>query len=95
MLEKLVGKDKLTIHQCQEMAKHFGFNGATFDLCGPKGKLPAKWLDAYFGLFQIDGQKGFVTVQHFQFADVWCENLQPKSDESSGDVQRNAAEEKE
>lgn len=89
MIEKLIGKDKLTINQCQRLAEGIGFDGATFDLCGPKGKLPAKWLDAYMGLFQIDGQEGFVMVRQFEFRDdVWCENLMPKAGIGDGDGER-------
>lgn len=74
--EAVVGLEKMTIHQCQELAKDIGFDKATFDLCGPKGKLKAKWLDAYFGMFQIEGSDGFVMVKQFAFTpDVWCENL--------------------
>lgn len=67
---------KMNILQCQEAAKELGFDRATFDLCGPKGRVKAKWLDAYFGFFQIDGSEGFIMASQFQFApDVWCENL--------------------
>lgn len=76
-LEAIVGLEKMTINQCQELAKDMDFDGATFDLCGPKGKLPCKWLDAYMGLFVINGAEGFNMVSQFQFRpDVWCENLQ-------------------
>jgi len=78
MLERLVGLDKLSILQCQQLAKDVSFDSATFDLCGPKGRMPCKWLDAYMGLFQIDGSEGFVMVSQIQYLpDVWCENLQP------------------
>jgi hypothetical protein len=77
-LEELVGLEKATIHQCQELAKKFGYDGTTFDLCGPKGKLKAKWLDAYMGLFEIEGQEGFSMTKQFEFIpDVWCENITP------------------
>ena len=79
MIEKILGLEKMNILQCQEAAKKIGFDGATFKLCGPTGSLNATWLDAYFGLFQIEGQDGFLSVQQFQFNDdVWCENLMPK-----------------
>lgn len=77
MLEKLVGLEKMTIHQCQELAKKAGYDKTEFLLCGPKGKMKAKWLDAYFGMFQIEGSDGFVMVQQFAFnPDVWCESLE-------------------
>lgn len=81
MIEQLVGLEKMNILQCQELAKDVGFDSATFDLCGPSGCLKAKWLDAYFGFFQIEGQEGFMTVQSFQFnPDIYCVNLVPKSE---------------
>lgn len=76
-IEAVFGLERMNINQCQGLAKKMGFDGATFDLCGPKGKLPCKWLDAYMGLFIIDGAEGFNTVGQFEFrSDVWCENLQ-------------------
>ena len=89
-LEAIVGLEKLTINQCESLAKKMGFDKTTFDLCGPKGKLKAKWLDAYMGIFHIDGQEGFVMTRQFEFnPDVWCENLQfggdAARDESAGE----------
>ena len=76
-LEAIVGLKKMTLNQCQELAKTLGHDSATFDLCGPKGKKPCKWLDAYLGMFIIDGSEGFTMVSQLQFAqDLWCENLQ-------------------
>ena len=76
-LEASVGLEKLSIQQCESLVKKLGFDKATFDLCGPKGKLKAKWLDAYMGIFQIEGQEGFSMTRQFEFhPDVWCENLQ-------------------
>jgi hypothetical protein len=75
-LEVIVGLERMNINQCQRLAEKIGFDKATFDLCGPKGKLKAKWLDAYMGIFQIAGQEGFVMTRQFEFQpDVWCENL--------------------
>lgn len=71
---------RMSILQCQEAAKELGFDSAEFDLCGPKGRLKCKWLDAYFGFFQVEGAGGFNTASQFQFApDVWCENLRAAS----------------
>ena len=78
-MEQLVGLEKMSIQQCESLAKDVGYDSATFDLCGPKGKMKAKWLDAYFGFFQVEGSEGFMTVSQIQYAqDLWCENLQPK-----------------
>jgi hypothetical protein len=76
MLEKIVGLEKMTIHQCQELAKKAGYDKTEFMLCGPKGKMKAKWLDAHFGFFQVEGNDGIVAVQQLAFnPDVWCEDL--------------------
>ena len=76
MLEKLVGLDKVSILQCEELAKTFGYNSMEFDLCGPEGMEGAKWLDAYMGLFQLDGLDGFSVTRQFAFVEnLWCENL--------------------
>jgi hypothetical protein len=79
-LEALAGLERMTIHQCQRLTIKLDAPDATFDLCGPKGKKPCKWLDVDMGLFQIDGQDGFCMVSDFEFMpNIWCENLLPKS----------------
>lgn len=81
MLEKLTGNDKLNILQCQELAKDIGFDKTTFDLVGPNGRLKCKWLDAYFGFFQIEGEEGFVMANEFKYSsDVHCENVMVKDE---------------
>lgn len=77
MLEKIMGLEKMSILQGQELAKDIGFNSATFNLCGPKGKIPCKWLDAYFGMFCTeDDPDHFMMVKEFKFnPDVWCTDL--------------------
>jgi hypothetical protein len=76
-LEVFAGLEKMNINQCERLAKEVGFDKATFDLCGPKGRVKAKWLDAHMGIFQIEGSEGFVMTRQFEFnPDVWCENLQ-------------------
>lgn len=76
-LEQLLGLDKLTISQCQEIAKKSGnFDTMEFYLCGPARKLKAKWLDAYAGFFQLEGQENFIMVKTILFAnDLWCETI--------------------
>jgi len=78
MIEQLVGLEKMSIQQCESLAKKFDYDGATFDLCGPKGRIKAKWLDAYMGIFMLEGSDGFNMTNQFEFnPDVWCENLAP------------------
>ena len=79
MIEKVFGIDKMNILQCQELAQDVGFDSATFKLCGPKGEIKCKWLDAYFGMFATeDDPDHFLMVKQFQFSnDVWCKDLMP------------------
>ncbi len=80
MIEKLHGLERMNILQCQKMAEDIGFDSATFDLVGPKKTLKCKWLDAYFGMFTVEGEKegGFLMVTQFQFIpDLYCQNLMP------------------
>jgi hypothetical protein len=70
---------KISLIECREMAKEIGFDSCHFDLVGPKGKIKAKWLDAYLGLLQIDKQKGFIMSNQLRFFnDLWCENIHVK-----------------
>jgi hypothetical protein len=76
MIEKILGLEKMNILQCQAAAKQFGFNSTTFDLVGPKGRMKAKWIDAYMGIFGLEGQDGFAMVHQIQFIpNLHCENL--------------------
>ncbi len=74
----MIATDKFTIHECERFARHTGFDHATFDLCGPSGKrLKCTWLDAYLGMFTVEGQEGFMqTSMVDQFGHgFWCENF--------------------
>lgn len=77
MVEKLLVLEKISVQQCQTIAKKIGFDSTTFDLCGPNGKKQCKWLDAYFGFFEEIGKEksGFMTVGQIEFTDLWCENV--------------------
>lgn len=77
-LEQLVGKDKVSIQQCQRLAEDLGHDKMTFDLVGPKGRIRCKWLDAYFGMFQQVGKDEgkFMMASELEFMDgIHCENL--------------------
>lgn len=74
--------EKMSILQCQELAKKIGYDSATFDLCGPNGRLHCNWRDAYMGIFQIkNDQKTYIMVSQIQLLMpvIWCENLMSKS----------------
>jgi hypothetical protein len=82
MIEKIVGLEKLSMFQCQNLAKKIGFDSATFNLCGPKGQIPCIWLDAYMGIFATkDDPDHFMMVSQFQYnSDVWCTDLMPSKE---------------
>lgn len=72
------GRERFTIDECERLAKDLGAHDSmTFDLVGPSGRLGAKWLDAYYGLFQLDRDKDkcLSTAQFAYVADIHCENL--------------------
>lgn len=69
--------DKMTMAECEELAKEQGYDKATFDLCGPFGKKKATWLDAYFGFFVLEGQTGFSTSKQAAEYGLWAENFNP------------------
>ena len=72
---------KVNILVCQKYAEDVYLEGkcVTFDLCGPTGKVECEWIDPYFGLFKVKGEKGSLMVRDFQYLEgVWCENLEVK-----------------
>jgi hypothetical protein len=76
----LAGKSQFHILECEALAKELGVgNRMTFDIVGPKGRMPCRWTDAHYGIFERTDQPddaAFHTKQ-FQFvADVHCENLE-------------------
>jgi hypothetical protein len=84
-LEVLTGNDRLSILQCEELAKEIGFDKMSFDLVGPKGKLKCKWLDAYFGMFKIiePGKESdrFMMSRDLMYAPgIYCENAMIEED---------------
>lgn len=51
----------MDIHECERKAIADGaYDKAQFDLVSPTGAMMhCRWLDAYFGLIQVDGESGF------------------------------------
>ncbi len=79
-LENTIGLDRLSIQQCESLAQDFDYDGATFDLVGPTGRLKCTWIDVYMGIFTAEGHEGFMMTRQFQYVpDIYCENLQAKS----------------
>lgn len=52
----------MNIYQAQKTAKRDGYDSAEFIAHFPAGPKECKWLDAYLGLFRVEGMDGFVTV---------------------------------
>lgn len=67
----------MDLYECERRAKDEGSDSATFDLHTPNGVKKCKWLDAYFGLFEIIGVKGFLNVEGVMrdFPSVTCSNF--------------------
>jgi len=55
-------KEFNSIHDLEYYAKDEGFDSLEFTIHGLDRTLKAKWLDAYMGLFKIEGQDGFHMV---------------------------------
>lgn len=65
-----------SINDCMQLAQDSeAFDTATFDLVGPRGRIKAKWLDAYMGLLQVEGDSGFCMARDFDRHDIHCENF--------------------
>jgi len=77
--------EQMSILECKARAQDEGYETATFDIVGAGGCLKAKWLDAYMGLFQIEGEKGFrmTSEAEIQFSRLGlrCENFQAEGEE--------------
>ncbi len=59
----------MSILELQEYAKENGFDSCEFEFVNFIGKqVKGKWLDAYFGLFRIDGmdEKTFISVNQWR-----------------------------
>lgn len=71
--------ERMTFAECAEKAKDAdSHDSATFDVVGVGGRASAKWLDAYFGLFIIDGENGFSSGKEAEAHGLWCENFKVK-----------------
>lgn len=55
---------RMGLLEAEEYAKdNDQFSDGRFVIEAPAGDLHCTWLDAYFGLFRIDGTEGFVSVR--------------------------------
>ena len=73
----------MNLYQCQRWAENNGFDKAEFYANFPIGKKKCRWLDAYFGMFQIPGlDNGFMMVKEIDqiFPNLICEPIEVKND---------------
>ena len=50
----------MNIYQCEKYAQKNGFDSVKFIADFPSGPKECKWLDAYFGMFEVSGIDGFI-----------------------------------
>ncbi len=57
----------MKIDELCEYAKNNGFDSLKFKFTNLKGEeKTGQWLDAYFGMFMFEGDKGFITVSQWK-----------------------------
>lgn len=65
----------MNLYQCEAYAKDHGFDSVKFVALFPAGPKKCQWLDAYFGMFKIEGMEdGFVMTRTIDpmFPDLIC-----------------------
>ena len=67
----------MTLKDCEERAKEEGFDSMEFTAFFPAGPKKCVWLDAYMGLFRVEGLDGFVMVSQMEkmFPDLVCSTV--------------------
>jgi hypothetical protein len=72
---------KLTLEECQQIGRENFSDTVEFDLCGScNRRFKAKWLDAYYGFFELEGLSGYVTIPVVEsLGNFWCENVEIKN----------------
>lgn len=57
----------MKIDELCEYAKGNGFDNLKFKFTNLKGEVKnCQWLDAYFGMFMIEGNEGFITTRQWK-----------------------------
>lgn len=56
----------VTLKECEEYAIKNGFDSIKFRTEFPNGDFLCQWLDAYMGLFKVDGLNGFLMTKDFK-----------------------------
>lgn len=75
----LFAMDKFSVHQCEIIAKEFDGDSVEFDLVGPTGRVPCRWLDPHMGVFLAhpgEPNQTMMTTRACAFAEAHCENIQ-------------------
>jgi len=64
----------MNIHRCEAWAKDAGHDSAQFIAAFPSGLQQCTWLDAYMGIFTIEGMEGFAMVRDIdrEFPSLAC-----------------------
>ncbi len=76
----------MNLRQCAKWAEDNGFDSAEFYADFPVGRKKCRWLDAYFGMFEIPGfTDGFMMVKEVeqQFPDLECWPIEETRDEQA------------
>lgn len=56
----------MNLYELEEYAKKNGFNTVRFEFTNLLGEVKrARWMDAYYGFFQLDDSENFFTVSQF------------------------------
>lgn len=57
----------MRIDELEEYAQEHGFDSLVFEFTNLKGEVKkCRWLDAYMGLFMIEGSGGFIQVSDWK-----------------------------
>ena len=73
----------MNLHQCEKWAQDSGFDKAEFYADFPAGRQKCRWLDAYFGMFEVPGvAEGFLMVKDVDevFPNLVCEPIKKEND---------------
>lgn len=65
----------MNLYQCEAYAQKNGFDTVMFEADFPVGTKKCKWIDAYFGFFEVEGLgEGFVMTRDIDemFPDLVC-----------------------
>lgn len=73
----------MKIHELEAYAQEHGFDSVQFSFINLMGKeIKCQWLDAYMGLFKMEGIEGFCTVGNWIKATNDCFDFNLIKDET-------------